>query len=488
MIKKKITAMFFCYRLIDFRLLLTSGIFKNCSNKMRIVVIVPKSSFNECKKILPKDIIVRILNHKIAKQESYKANQKTKLENFLRNILSLTYANNPNYKKCLSPEPQRSAFFNSESSKGLIKKLSSMVVIFLSFIGSNFFFVRKFIQFLLFFLLKNSSHKKLYEEFNPDITIVGSMGLDADAQVIWEAKNNKVKTLVINQSWDRTVCKGYPVIHPDYHLVWNYHMKFESMYYLDMPKNSIFIEGAAIWDYIFKKDGLRDKYSFFSAMNLDVSKKTVYYPLTPLFWHDELLKNLDQFKLAKINKKISNKIQIIFRVHPYYWIAPEKIRNQLFSKLKKLEDIKGFFVDYNKVIGTKDSYILKPEDQEFLVNVYHHSDICISVLSSSMMEMIFCGKPSINYVFGKLKMRGQEIQAKDYFLHHINHLYSFKIIKNVHVFNDIIYELNNIDNFSIDKKLQEKVINSEISYNRGTASKAYANRILSLAKLKKNNY
>ena len=27
----KITAMFFCYRLIDFRLLLTSGIFKNCS-------------------------------------------------------------------------------------------------------------------------------------------------------------------------------------------------------------------------------------------------------------------------------------------------------------------------------------------------------------------------------------------------------------------------------------------------------------------------
>ena len=56
---------------------------------MRIVVIVPKSSFNECKKILPKDIIVRILNHKIAKQENYKANQKTKLENFLRNILSL---------------------------------------------------------------------------------------------------------------------------------------------------------------------------------------------------------------------------------------------------------------------------------------------------------------------------------------------------------------------------------------------------------------
>ena len=63
MIKKKITAMFFCYRLIDFRLLLTSGIFKNCSNKMRVVVIVPKSSFDECKKILPKDIIIKILNH-----------------------------------------------------------------------------------------------------------------------------------------------------------------------------------------------------------------------------------------------------------------------------------------------------------------------------------------------------------------------------------------------------------------------------------------
>ena len=45
-------------------------------------------------------------------------------------------------------------------------------------------------------------------------------------------------------------------------------MKFESMYYLDMPENSIFIEGAAIWDYIFKKDGLKDKYSLWEKATI----------------------------------------------------------------------------------------------------------------------------------------------------------------------------------------------------------------------------
>ena len=73
------------------------------------------------------------------------------------------------------------------------------------------------------------------------------MGLDVDAQVIHEARSNNIKTLVINQSWDRIVCKGYPIIHPDYLIVWNKHMKDESIFYLDMPSNSIFIEGAANW-------------------------------------------------------------------------------------------------------------------------------------------------------------------------------------------------------------------------------------------------
>ena len=39
------------------------------------------------------------------------------------------------------------------------------------------------------------------------------MGLDADGLVLAESKN-KITSLVINQSWDRVVCKDIPHVIP----------------------------------------------------------------------------------------------------------------------------------------------------------------------------------------------------------------------------------------------------------------------------------
>ena len=112
------------------------------------------------------------------------------------------------------------------------------------------------------------------------------MGLDADGLVLAESKKNKITSLVINQSWDRVVCKGYPTCHPDYFFVWNNHMKTEAINYLDMSEERIKILGSPSWDYIFRKDNLLSKKEFFSQINLDPTKKTVYYPLNSAFLHE----------------------------------------------------------------------------------------------------------------------------------------------------------------------------------------------------------
>ena len=475
------TVIFFCYRLIDFRLLFNSKVFKNCSDRMSVVVVVPKSAYPYCKRILSKKIKLRILNHAIVKEGHYKADFKNKIENYFRNIFSLTYAKSKNFKDCMSQKPQIDAFLNTQKSKGPLKYLLANCIVQIALLISNLRLLRNFLSSILFLLLKNDAHRNIYSEFKPNLIVVGSMGLDVDAQVIYEARSNNIKTLVINQSWDRVVCKGYPIIHPDYLIVWNKHMKDESIFYLDMPSNSIFIEGAANWDYIFKKKKKIDKKTFFKSINLNPKLKTVYYPLSSAFWHEELINNLNQFLIARQKKELNKNLQIIFRVHPYYWITDKKHRNELFSVLGKLEKIKGFYIDYNKVIGTGNSYILTDKDQISLLNFYEHADVCVSVLSSSMLEMSFFGKPSFNFVFGVGKMRGHKIELKNYNLHHINHLKSFDMIKNITVFSDLLRELNDIDNNKIEKSFTRNFISSEAGVNLGEASIAYANRILKLS-------
>ena len=164
--------------------------------------------------------------------------------------------------------------------------------------------------------------------------------------------------------------------------------------------------------YLKKKKKI-DKKTFFKSINLNTKFKTVYYPLSSAFWHEELIYNLNRFLLARQKNELNKNIQFIFRVHPYYWITKKDQRNELFAVLSKLEKIKGFYIDYNKVIGTENSYILTDKDQTSLFNFYEHADVCISVLSSSMLEMSFFGKPSLNFVFGSGQMLGHKIELKN---------------------------------------------------------------------------
>ena len=87
--------------------------------------------------------------------------------------------------------------------------------------------IRKLIQKYIYILLDHKKHFSEYRKYKPKLILVGSQGLDVDANVIKEAKVLNIKTAVITQSWDRTVCKGYPIIETDNIFVWNNHMKKE---------------------------------------------------------------------------------------------------------------------------------------------------------------------------------------------------------------------------------------------------------------------
>ena len=395
--------------------------------------------------------------------------------------MAFTYGRKLNYENCISQKFQIKAFFNTQKIKSFKSIIISIFVICNAYLSSYFKFYRILLQRFLYFFLDNNDHKDLYDKFKPSLVIVGSMGLDADGLVLAESKKNKITSLVLNQSWDRVVCKGYPTCHPDYFFVWNNHMKTEAINYLDMSEERIKILGSPSWDYIFRKDNLLSKKEFFSQINLDPTKKTVYYPLNSAFWHDELIKNLEDIYNAIINQKLNKDLQIVMRVHPNYW-ADDKIRIELFNKLEIFKNLKNIYIDYNKVKKIGKLPHLEKSDLDFTLNCYNHCDICLSVISSSMIEMIFCGKPSLNFMYGKWKLPGETLDIVDYKLHHLEKLYEYDIIKHVFNIDDLFDKLNNLNEFKISSIDQKRMIDGEASVNLGKAAQVYSEEIYKLSK------
>ncbi len=450
-----------------------------CDKNFNVIFAVPPGLVEECKKYITKRAKVIPSKYPSHKMLNVKLNNniKTLLENFIRQILALTYPKNKDYEDCISQQFQMKSYQNAQIKRSIISKLRIYLVINIAKLASISFLIRKIIQLLMLPFLINNYHQEIFKKFNPDLVIVGSMGLDADGYAIYEAKKNKVKSIVVNQSWDRTVCKGYPVIHPNEIIVWNFHMKDEAKYYLEMNENNIHVHGAPPWDFLFNKKNLQNKHDFVKSLNLDPTKPLIYYPMNSAFWHNDLIENISNFYDASLTNKLDNNIQIIFRVHPYYW-RNKKLRRELFLKLDKLNDIKNFHIDYNNVESESDYSFLNPNDQDFVLNCYNHADLCISVTSSSMVEMILTGKPSINFLYGDWVLDNQKIKMKDFILHHLEKLYSYNIIKHVYSFENLIDEINGYHKLKLDKNSLNRFIDGEFPVNRGNSAKAYSECLL----------
>ena len=174
-----------------------------------------------------------------------------------------------------------------------------------------------------------------------------------------------IKTVTITQSWDRVVCKGYPVIFSRlFNCVESSNERGCSRFFR-FSNQKIEVLGAPVWDYLFKKEGLLSRKFFLKKINLNPNKPTVYYPLSSAFWHDELILNLRIIRESLNKNKINKNLQFILRVHPYYW-RDEKLRKELFKELETLKRFKNIHINYNKIVGEKNSYFLKEDDHFFL--------------------------------------------------------------------------------------------------------------------------
>ena len=100
-----------------------------------------------------------------------------------------------------------------------------------------------------------------------------------------------------------------------------------------------------------------------------------------------------------------------------------------------------------------------------------------------MMESIFCNTPALNFIYGRWKLPGEELDIKDYKLHHLEHLYSYGLIKHVYSVEELIKKLKQIRKLRFKGNESKKMLEGEIPLYRGFVEKKYAEYILRLCEI-----
>ena len=144
----------FCYRLIEFRNLLTSNVIKECSELMNVVVVVPRENIHICRKIVGNKVKIEPLNGSAKFSKKEKLKNYEKFENILRNILSLTFAKKKLKTKCISQDFMIKAYFNSQKNLGMRKLIQAKLIIFSARLLSNSLILRKLLLKLISLFLK----------------------------------------------------------------------------------------------------------------------------------------------------------------------------------------------------------------------------------------------------------------------------------------------------------------------------------------------
>lgn len=474
----KHTIFIFCPRLFDFRYLKSTNIIDYLSKNLNIVFFADHRYKALIDKSLNNKYIVYPIVHKEEVYENRNTNLGYKVCKLIQLVFSFTYTN-LKIKQNRTRKLHVDSFLQKRRKRSYLSFILAYFIIILSKLACKFIFFRKLLQYLFKCFAPVSFHQKEFIKHKPISSLFCSFGFGIDTLLMQECKENKVKIITAVQSWDKTTSKGFPIVQPDFAIVWSEINRKETEIFLNFPKEKIFVEGAPLWDLYFNRKS-KSKQSFLKKLGLKPHAKLVSFSIGSPSYHDG---NKNIINFFKKSQKIfqANNIFVILREHPGY-ITFKKENHDLHKKLKILINQKNFIFIKLEPDKNNEIYLYQETDSHQLVDLFNFCDLSISVVSSHMIEASILDKPSINIEFGKWYNSMYDFQLQDYKAEHICRVYETNAIyraKNeIELEKLIFYLIKNPDEKKDERKL---LVDQEITVNKGCAAKAVASRIYNLS-------
>jgi len=484
--KAKSNILIMCYRPFDIRLMVSSGILNRLSVKHNLILLLPQELIS----ILKKDLLGNFFFEKILyynpkfknDTNSSKFIFKT-IDNLIQKILYFTYGSS---KSNITQEFLSNMFLNfCQTPKEII---SGYLIVKLSKIASRLKWFRFFLQKLGTFINTPNLHNKVFNKYKPSVLIVWSLGLSLDALIMREAKKKHVKIMSIIQSWDKTSSKGYPVVFPDRVVVWSHIMAEETEFYHDIYREDIMIGGAPQWDYYFENNYKMKRDLFIKKYQLDPNKKIVYFGLCSMAYHEGNLETISYLVECLKNNLFAVSSQIIFRPHPAYYGGLEEEDfaiqyKELMTLINKC--LKNPYIRFipPKITMSETAYI-SPDDNLALKEILLYSDVCVSVLSTQMIEAAILDKPIVTLEYGIWKTSEMEVELSELKLEHIERVFKTNAISRSKTHRQLIDNINEyLVNPNTRSKERKQLVDQEIPVNRGNAAIEVSKNISDYANL-----
>lgn len=264
---------------------------------------------------------------------------------------------------------------------------------------------------------------------------------------ILAAQSLNIPTATFIFSWDN-LPKATMVIETDYYFVWSLHMKNELLHYYPYIKNEqIIITGTPQFESHYYSNCIQSKEVFFSAYQLDLTKKYICYsgddvttsPNDPIYLEDVAK------AVRQLNEEGKN-IGIVFRR------CPVDVSSRFDVVLKTYSDvITPIQPKWEKIGNSWNTILPTKEDMSLLANTIYHTEFVINLGSSMVFDYVIFKKPCvyINYDVNNCVIKEWTVK-KIYNYIHFQSMPSKESVLWCHHNNDL-------------KILFEKVLNEEVS-------------------------
>jgi CDP-glycerol glycerophosphotransferase (TagB/SpsB family) len=253
---------------------------------------------------------------------------------------------------------------------------------------SNFF--KRVVRFLDLYLIHNKEAFNLIEKYKPDLVFSTFVkDTEVDLPILREAKRVGVKTVGMTRSWDNLTTYGLLRVIPDFYIAQNQFLKRMAVSKHNIKESSIILSGLPHYDIYKKENYLLNKEKFFKKRGLDLNKNLIVYAAIGDYLFQKEPEVADIFEEIIENGDLNKKTQVIFRTHPAFE-----------SEIDNRKNLKNVLVERpGQTLGGVKNWEIVKDDEIYLMNLIHHSDVVVTAGSTFMIDSALFNKPIISIAF-----------------------------------------------------------------------------------------
>ncbi len=316
--------------------------------------------------------------------------------------------------------------------------------------------------------------ERLFERYQPVLLVGSSPGLIfSEVPLLRTAVRRRVRTIVVDPSWDNFTNKLIPVRRADRLVVWNDIMKQQAVELHGYAPEQVRVSGPPHWDRYFRPGPVVTREAFFTRVGADPSRRLITVTTTPapLYSHfDRVIRVLK----AAIEAGTFGAAQILVRLHP---------RDEI-ERYAEFRGVDGVIVEkpFKTTVKSGDGLAvdITAENQQHLADTLRHSDVIVTVASTIGVEASIFDTPVVDVAFdGDTPVDPAKSVRRYYrFTHYVNIIRrgAQKIADTPEAL--VEHVARYLADRSIDREGRRRVVQDQVQFTDGRSSERIANFVV----------